>query len=569
MGDTLDYNSLIVDPDFRKLTPGAQQKILAEHDGDFAALTPQAQMKLVSAIPAAENDESNINLGQPQTLGDKTLRVGQESLLGGLAGFGLPQFPESQDDRDSTFAGRASNYMGNLWGGVQNKFTQVANKYDTGNPVKDSLRMSLAPFDAMESVGEGLGAVVNQQLQKTKDEYNAGNPVRAGLHLAAIPFPFTAGIANAETDFAHAVGQQDAPAAANAAGNLGGQAAAIYAGVEPAAADAAISKIGQGVNSILPGTPLSPAQLIRRAIKPSIAKGASLDAAIQSELPRLQTIMESADSPTLQGLVDAVDKERNNVWKQSQKLKPSAAQTLDGTDIHQAILNSISKRDKVINIRDAQNVKEMAEGYLEKDAQGNVLGGKQIPIEDAEDFLKTVHAELDGYYNSNPFQKATKLRSNSEVAALKAEADALRSGIHANLANPELRQTYGNLATIQQQAERRLQQVQNAAINDMPDRGTKIWATVKGVRGLFTGNPEAVMEGATGLAANQMLKKASMPDALIRKAVQPGILGTAVPSGVAGPAIALNSLTPKAPVNYRWDDEAKQLVPVEPLQFSY
>lgn len=567
MGDTLDYNSLIVDPDFRKLTPGAQQKILAEHDGDFAALTPQAQMKLVSAIPTAENDESNNNLGQPQTLGDKTLRVGQEALLGGLTGFGLPQFPESQDDRDSTFAGRASNYMGNLWGGVQNTFTQVANKYDTGNTVKDSLRMSLAPFDALKSVGDSLGEVVNKQLQKTKEEYNAGNPVRAGIHLAAIPFPFTAGIADAETDFARGVGQKDAPAAANALGNLGGQAAAIYAGAEPAAADAAVTGIGRGVNSLVPGTPLSTEQLIRKAIRPSIGKGEAFDKAVASVLPDLQRIMETGDETTLQGFQESVSKERQSIWNQSKKLKPNAAQVIDGQDIHDAILNSMSKRTKVINIDEAKRVKDMAESYLEKDAKGNIIGSKKIPINDAEEFLQEIHAELDPYYNANSFKQSNMTRSNAMTSALTAEGDALRGALHSNLADPALRQKYGFLSEIDQQARRRIQQVKNQAMNDMPDRGTKIWAAVKTLRAGLTGDPEQALEGAVGMAANAALKKANTPDALLNKAFNPSMLGQEVPRGIVGPATALNAITPR--VNYHYDPETGQLVASDSLQLSY
>lgn len=577
----IDYNSLIVDPDFRKLTPGAQQKVLAAHDADFAALSAPAQMKLISAIPVAENNDSNNNLGQPQTVGDKTLRVGQEALLGGLTGFGLPQFPETDDDRNSTFAGRPFNYLGNLWGGVQNKFTQVANKYDTGSPLKDSLNMSLAPFTAMKSIGEGLGQLSSQQFQKTKEEYNAGNPVRAAIHLGGTLFPVTAGVANAETGLVQAISQKDFPAAANAVGNLGGQAAAIYAGAEPAATDAAVTTTGRFVNAALPGTPYSQEQLFRKAIRPSIKRGESFDQAVSATLPDLQRIFNTADEPTLQGYTNALAKERKSVWAQSNKLKPNANPMIDGHDVYSSMVGSISKRTNLINISDAKAVHNLAEGYLEKDVAGNLLKnpnlasaqpfvGKQIPLSDAEEFLQDVHSQLDPYYTADTFQQANMARSNSMTAAMEAEADALRNGIHSNLANPELRQRYGFLSEIQQQAKRRIQQVKNQALNDMPDRGTKIWAAVKTLRAGLTGDPEQALEGAVGMAANSALKRANTPDALLQEAFGNKIFGREMPRGVVGPAVTVNATTPF--VQWRYDDEAGQLVPVEPsqpLRFSY
>lgn len=561
MGQKTDYQSLMVDPDFRALTADGKQRLLQQTDPDFAALSPQAQARLISQVPPAEEGTSNVALGQPQTGGDIAVRSGQEAVLGGLTGFGLPQFPETQNDRDSNFAGRAFNYMGKMWGGVQDAYTNEANRQDsltTGERFLDPIK---SPLRLVHSLGSAWNQASQEQFTKMDEADKAGNNLRYALHGAAGFIPLSAPAANAVDSIAGGIEQKDIPQAAHGIGTLGGLGAAIYGGAEPAAADALVGKVGGAVNQIVPKTPYNFQQLLGKAIRPSIKNVDQLETAISALQPDLQAAL-SGNKQTLDSVQQAVSEMRKSVWNQSQKLKPNASQMVNGKDIHEAILSSISPRTKMIYPEIAQAVEKRAKNYLVLDKEGNIVGSKQIPINDAEQFLQEAHADLDPYYNKSPFQQATNIRSSADVAATNAETDALRKAIHGQLADPTLRQKYGFLSSLDQQLQRRQAQVSISALNDLPDRMTKTAAAWGLTKAVLKADPQEAAGVLAGYAQNASLKAKNSPDWLLNKAFNPSVLGSTVPPGIVGPAAGVNAVTPHS-VSWVYDPQSGSLRPAD------
>ncbi len=122
----------------------------------------------------------------------------------------------------------------------------------------------------------------------------------------------------------------------------------------------------------------------------------------------------------------------------------------------------------------------------------------RVPVEQAENFLRDINAQLDAYYAKYPGVKYAQLRANPETASLVAKADAMRDALYKALDEPgmgagprDINRRYGALIDLEDAALRRKNVAARQAPQNLSQQFSNVHTAMNVVRGgakVFGGN---------------------------------------------------------------------------------
>lgn len=317
-------------------------------------------------------------------------------------------------------------------------------------------------------------------------------------------------------------------------------------GIDPveavrSSAENAITKIARGIGVADP----EPPALMTKAVKP-LASNIGWEKAIQTAMPNMKAAEADLGHP-IQGVDDALDAvglAKKQIWSQyAQKLQAGSdiGATIDGNQIADAMMQSIDKRTSVQNPDLADHIASVADTYR-----------RQIPLDEAEDFLQSANRDLHNYYAKNKVGQQVAL-SDPEKAYTVAEATSLRGALYDKLddvageGSADMKRQYGALSNVDNELLRR----QNVAARQQPmslsEQLTNARAYGKIAKGVLTASPGDVIEGVRSAAMAKYLKERFTTDAMITRA----FAKTGVPTSSATPAVTrppVAGLLPSGPM---------------------
>ncbi len=156
----------------------------------------------------------------------------------------------------------------------------------------------------------------------------------------------------------------------------------------------------------------------------------------------------------------------------------------------------------------------------------------RVPVEQAENFLRDINAQLDAYYAKYPGVKYAQLRANPETASLVAKADAMRDALYKALDEPgmgagprDINRRYGALIDLEDAALRRKNVAARQAPQNLSQQFSNVHTAMNVVRGgakVFGGNllgaGSELAQGAAIRNAAKWLKDQQSTNNLIRRA---------------------------------------------------
>lgn len=395
-----------------------------------------------------------------------------------------------------------------------------------GSFIPDLSKPYMAPVDIAKGL-YGTGKAVAGSLLDAVTGKGTGRGQQVVSDIAN-------GLSAGPQKIAHAVATGDWGEAAEGAGStLGGLLQMKGATPEGrAAADTAVTAVGSlprkaadaGVAAIIDKSiPLEPEQMMVKGIKPR-AGNLNFEVGLNRSMPELKAVEAATGKPitNVDELIDATKAAKQNIWNQYQDiLGPQAQRGVDASPVADAIQKSTPLKVQIQNPGMAKSIADTASTYRDT-----------FKLSDLEDMLHTTNAQLDAYYDKYPTAARSAAASNPETAALAAEAKGLRDLIYKRLdsagdgaAPAELKQRYGSLLNLEEEAYRR----RNVAARQQPDSLTdqmgKLQAGMKlggAALKVFTDPTGAAVDVGSALAGSKIshaIKAANSTDSLIKTAM--------------------------------------------------
>jgi hypothetical protein len=309
------------------------------------------------------------------------------------------------------------------------------------NPVGSGGREQGVVGGALQIGGQAIKALVQPVAHPLDTIEGAYNAVRHPIDTA------TGMVNQVKSDYQ----QGGVPLAAE---NLAGQTIGaveggrIAAPVARAAVDTA-KNIGNPVTAVKNVFAGPPEVQMTKALQPG-KNNVNFSADLKTALPQMKSAEAQLGNP-IEGFDDAVQANvlaKKNIWKQVQSRLSSAGQAgamIDGNQIADAMMGSVDKRMAIQNPGVAARIKDIANTYR-----------RDIPVDEAEDFIQSNNHELTGYYARNKISQQAA-QSDPEVAAKIAEGDALRQALYSRIDSlfgpgvAQLKKTYGALSNVQKE----------------------------------------------------------------------------------------------------------------------
>lgn len=280
-----------------------------------------------------------------------------------------------------------------------------------------------------------------------------------------------------------------------------------------------------------------PTDLMTRAVKP-LSSNSGWDAAVKRALPDMKNA-EADLGHSISGVDDALHAAsvaKKSLWNQyADKLKaarafapnaPSIA-AIDGNAIADAMMKSIDKRTALQDPGLVERITKVADTYR-----------RDIPVEEAEDFLQSANNDLHSYYAKNKVGRQIAERDPA-TGHIVAEADALRENLYAKLDEltgpgaSDLKQRYGALSNVEAELLRRKNVAARQQPQSLAEQLSMARAYGKIAVGVARMSPSSLLEGTQSLAASKWLKERGTADAMISRAFarvgQPTQAPTTVP----------------------------------------
>jgi len=253
---------------------------------------------------------------------------------------------------------------------------------------------------------------------------------------------------------------------------------------------------------------------LTKAIKPAKNNAGWFDA-LKNVVPDIQETATKATLPIkdLDDLSNAVKLTKDRVWKSyTDILGPHADATIDGTQIGQAMLDSIDKRTQIQN-----------PGLMDRLTTKAATYQKPLSLSDAEDFLQSANNELHSYYAKNKVGQKVAA-GDPELAPTLAEAGALRDALYSKLNGLTgqdaalLKKKYGDLTNIQNEVIGR----KNVAARQNPDSLGAQLNTAQAVGNILESVADmklgSAAKGVGQFAASKYLQRKNSTDGLIQSA---------------------------------------------------
>lgn len=165
-------------------------------------------------------------------------------------------------------------------------------------------------------------------------------------------------------------------------------------------------------------------------------------------------------------------------------------------------------------------------------ATGNQDYFRTFSIEELENRLKDVNAQLDTYYDKFPAARRAARMGNTETSGLVAEGNAIRKTLYNALdpageggAPAELQRRYGAIMDLEQETLKRKNVAARANPDSMTEQLGAVGAGMKAGKGALRmlggdikGGLQDMGSAATGYGTSRAIKAANTTDALIKNA---------------------------------------------------
>lgn len=307
---------------------------------------------------------------------------------------------------------------------------------------------------------------------------------------------------------------------------VGAAGRAVGSRVSQAAAGAKEGGIGGAIaGAIRTVTPNEPKTLLIQALKPRSTQvdfGSALDRAI----PEVKSAEQLIGQPitgldTFVKATQAAKKAIQHQLNQMRGTQRAIGAEVDLSPVANAMARSIPKKVALERPSALKRLLARADSYR-----------RPFTLDEAEVLLRETNAELDGFYAMYPQAQRSALVSNPGVAALEAQAKALRDAIYTKLDAPglgtaarELNRRYGALMEVEGTAFRRM----NVAARQQPESlseqigavraaGDYARGTWRLLHGDVTGAAD-VAAARAGRSTAKAIKESQTTDALIRRAL--------------------------------------------------
>lgn len=255
----------------------------------------------------------------------------------------------------------------------------------------------------------------------------------------------------------------------------------------------------------------TPEQVITRVARPN-KNNVSWNSDTQTAIPLMKSAEKVIGKPIddFESAITANNVAKKQIWAQVQQRMQAAGQagaTIDGNAIADAIMQSVDKRTALKDPALAQRVQQFADTYR-----------RPIPVNEAEDFLQSGNAQLNGYYAKNKVGRQAAL-NDPETASTVFETDALRDALYNKidqLSGPgasQLKKAYGALKNVGNALETQKLVYDRKAPTNMPEQLSYLKAGGK----ILTGN---VPGGVKDIAVQRFLSEVNDQNAMIGRAFQ-------------------------------------------------
>lgn len=367
-----------------------------------------------------------------------------------------------------------------------------------------------SPIDAA-----GVGAEIGANFIGGEGAVGAGENIVKGSLKAAIKTGIKAGVESGAVAGLGTSLQKDNPTLGGAikgtalGGVEGGVIGGALAGVPAAGVEA--YRFAKGVKNFIAPDVLAS---FTKALKPATNNTGFKDA-VKVAVPLLTDTEKSIGQPVknLGDLLNVVKTAKQRVWATVQEqLGKNSNLTIDGNKIADEMVSSIDKRFRVQNPSAAERIVATADTYR-----------RQIPVQEAEQFLESANAELENFYAKSGFkQRATA--ANPEVGHVVREAEALRSQLNEKISSATgkdfglLKKQYGALTNLEQTTTKRV----NVAERQNPDSLAEQIGLAQGLANVagsvVRGNVGDAVKGGVQIAASHFIKNKNTSDSLIENA---------------------------------------------------
>jgi GNAT superfamily N-acetyltransferase len=293
------------------------------------------------------------------------------------------------------------------------------------------------------------------------------------------------------------------------------------------------------------GIGLSPIEKLVKAAGPSV-RDANFPQSLETASPELARQNAASPVKTVQDMSDAAHTGAQRLW--TQEIEPqitrNASQTIDAKPIADQIRGGIGEG--------------MTDLFPDQAKAANALADKfngPIKLSTANEYLKTLNANLKSYYRMSPEGRAAAGVTDGRISSMENAADSLRQQMYSKLdslgeTDPAgLRQQYGALKQVQTVFGKRAIVSGRSAPMNLTQMMALAGGAGEGAAAMFNGHPGAAVAGAVPYATATALKYLNSPDMLTRR----GVGGLAMPEVAAAPTFrggqTMPDATPSAPAS--------------------
>jgi hypothetical protein len=297
-------------------------------------------------------------------------------------------------------------------------------------------------------------------------------------------------------------------------------------GLATGAAKGVVGKVSKQIAEKIPEVPQSPRQMMWRALKPFV-RNRDFDKSLDNAMPELftQSRMLNQTVENVDDFLGLLKATKKRIWAPYQKFLGETAATIDGNDVAAAIRGAIAPRQVAMaTTRNSKGLDVISGGLKKIYNWADHYKHKKMPLSEAEDYLQNVNAQIQGYYAKYPSARHAAMEANPSMAAAVKEAEALRAAINQQIstAHPKVKEVYGALSNLEQEAYRRVNVSKRLAPESLTEQMSKVHAAGEFAWGVARGHPlEAVAALAKGRAyvqASKIIKERNTSDYLIKKA---------------------------------------------------
>ncbi|MEK9722051.1 MAG: hypothetical protein VW405_01025 [Rhodospirillaceae bacterium] len=375
--------------------------------------------------------------------------------------------------------------------------------YGTLGRIAGDIAQFAVPMSKVSSATRGMGTLARMATEGA-----------AGAGVAAVP---SAG--DPASMLGGAIGGSALPAGGAAMRGVRNAFVRGAYGAEEGGVGGAIAGVARAI------TPGQPRTMLVQALKPRNTNTRftpDLDVA----MPEIKAAEQSLGGAIsgIDDMLNATRMAKQRLWDRLVAIRGQAGTpTIDGNAIADAMERSIPRYLRIENESGVNAIQNMASGYR-----------RQMSLPDADELLREANARLDSYYAQFPQQRAVRNITDPQIAAVDAQARALRTAIDDALnrmadgagdAAREIRRRYGSLMNVEQVALSRSnvaarQQPMSLSeqIGNVSAAGDLARATRRALQGDVGG---ALMDAGAGLAKRstaKAIKESQTTDALIRRA---------------------------------------------------